>query len=101
MPAMVHILLHFVVPLIVARLAFAKHWRRAFGIMMVTMLVDLDHLRAYPIYDPDRCSIGFHPLHSSVPILVYCLFVLTPKLRTLGVGLVLHMVLDGFDCLLN
>ena len=31
--------------------------------MMATMLVDLDHLFADPIYDPDRCSIGFHPLH--------------------------------------
>ena len=32
---------------------------------MLTMMVDLDHLIADPIFDPQRC-IGFHPLHSEM-----------------------------------
>ena len=35
-----------------------------------TMLVDLDHLLATPLYNPDRCSLGFHPLHTTLPIIV-------------------------------
>ncbi len=66
--------------------------------MMATMLVDVDHLLATPIYDPSRCSIGFHPLHELLPITLYVVFCLVPKLRYIGVGLVLHMILDGMDC---
>ena len=58
-----HILLHFVIPAIVAGLFFREYWKKAFLIMTLTILVDLDHLLATPIYDPDRCGIGFHPLH--------------------------------------
>ena len=66
--------------------------------MLATIVVDLDHLLANPIYDSDRCSIGFHPLHQPVLIgldLVLCLF---PKTRLVGIGLVLHMALDSIDC---
>ena len=28
--------------------------------MLTTMLIDLDHLLANPVFDPDRCSINFH-----------------------------------------
>jgi len=66
--------------------------------MMVTMLVDLDHLLATPIYDPQRCSIGFHPLHGVVPIMLYVALCCTQKYRYIGLGLVLHMLLDAFDC---
>ena len=44
------------------------------------MLVDLDHLLADPIYDPERCSIGFHPLHSIPAIVVYALMFALPLL---------------------
>ena len=39
-------------------------------------LMDIDHLLANPIYDPLRCSINFHPLHSwfMFPIYVAGLF---------------------------
>ena len=60
---MLHIGLHFIVPLLVAYLFFTKNWKFAFLIMIATMVVDLDHLLADPIYSPTRCSIGFHPLH--------------------------------------
>jgi hypothetical protein len=59
-----HLVLHALVPLLVAWIFFRNRWQRAWAIMLATMLVDLDHLLADPIYDPDRCSIGFHPLHT-------------------------------------
>lgn len=67
-------------------------------IMVATMAVDLDHLLADPIYDPSRCSIGFHPLHSYALFVVYLVMTGVKKTRILGIGLVIHMVLDGIDC---
>ncbi|HIA08977.1 MAG TPA: hypothetical protein EYN73_07945 [Chromatiaceae bacterium] len=68
---MIHIALHFFVPLLVAKGVFNRRWQTAYLLMMVTMVVDLDHLLASPIYDPGRCSIGFHPLHELLPIGLY------------------------------
>ena len=68
--------------------------------MVATMLVDVDHLLATPIYDDARCSIGFHPLHKIIPIILYCSACLYSKTRLIGIGLVIHMALDGIDCLL-
>jgi len=67
-------------------------------IMMATMAVDLDHLLAVPIYDPNRCSIGYHPLHSYYAIGLYVILLFFPKTRIVGVGLVIHMILDYLDC---
>jgi hypothetical protein len=66
--------------------------------MIATMAVDLDHLMANPIYDPNRCSIGFHPLHQPSFIALYLVLCLFPKTRIIGIGLVLHMALDAIDC---
>lgn len=66
--------------------------------MIATMLVDLDHLLANPIYDPNHCSIGFHPLHSYIVIGIYIVLLLIPRLRLIGMGLVIHMALDYTDC---
>ena len=65
---------------------------------MAGMLIDIDHLLAAPVYDPQRCSIGFHPLHTWPALLVYGLFFLHPRLRLLALGLVLHLLLDAADC---
>ena len=67
--------------------------------MMSTMLIDIDHLLADPIYDPMRCSIGFHPLHTWLPISLYVLALAHPKTRLLGIGLCIHILLDAADCL--
>jgi len=67
--------------------------------MLLTMLVDLDHLLATPIFDPNRCSIGFHLLHSYIAIPVYFGMCLFPKTRIIGIGLTLHMLTDYIDCL--
>lgn len=93
-----HIFLHFAVPAIVARVFFKDKWLKAWLIMVATMVVDLDHLLADPIYDPDRCSIGFHPLHSWPAIAAYAGLAVWPKTRLIGLGLLTHMALDGIDC---
>lgn len=94
-----HLLLHAAVPAVVAWFFFREGWKRAWLIMFATMLVDLDHLLADPIYDPDRCSVGFHPLHSYPAIAGYILLTLPRPTRLVGLGLMIHMALDGLDCL--
>lgn len=86
-------------PLIVAVAWRQKQWLKPYCVLMATMLVDLDHLLANPIYDPNRCSIGFHPLHHPIVFVVYIGLAIYPKTRLVGVGLLIHMMLDGIDCL--
>jgi len=93
-----HLFLHFAAPGVVARYFYGQYWRKAWLLMVVTMLVDLDHLRAQPVLDPQRCGIGFHPLHSYISIGVYIGLLTIPKLRIIAIGLLLHMFLDGIDC---
>lgn len=95
---MLHIVLHFLIPLLVAVMFFRRIWLKAWIVMTLTLLVDLDHLLADPIYDPNRCSIGFHPLHHPVLIVVYGLLLFFPKTRLIGLGLLIHMALDALDC---
>ena len=75
-------------------------WLKPFGLMLSTQLVDLDHLLAVPIYDPNRCSIGFHPLHSPLLMVVWAAMCFYPRTRWIGLGLVVHMMLDALDCVI-
>ena len=93
-----HIALHFLIPGLIAILFFKYRWKQAWLIMALTMIVDLDHLLANPIYDPSRCSINFHPLHSYPAILLYIIMAAFPKSRLIGLGLLLHMGIDLTDC---
>jgi hypothetical protein len=93
-----HISLHFIIPLLIAVAFYRSKWFKSWLIMSLTMLVDLDHLLANPIYDPNRCSIGFHPMHQPVMFVVYVVLLLFPKTRLIGLGLLVHIVLDGLDC---
>jgi len=93
-----HLVLHFFAPLLIAFLFFRENWKLSYLVMMATMLVDLDHLLASPIYDASRCSIGFHPLHQYWFIGLYLTMSLFLKTRLIGVGLITHMVLDALDC---
>ncbi len=114
---MLHIALHFVVPVCIALLLYRDRWRWTSFVLIATMIVDADHLLADPIYDPARCSIGFHPLHTWPPIVLYALLFAAPlilmrradldewqaRLRTIhlvGLGLLIHMALDWSDCYL-
>ena len=96
----VHYGIHFIVPLIVAFLCFKKQWKFALIVMLSTMLIDLDHLLATPVFDPNRCSINFHPLHSYYAIGVYILLTFIKKTRILGIGCLIHIVADTADCLM-
>jgi hypothetical protein len=95
-----HYGIHFGLPLIVAFTFFKNYWLKAYGIMMLGMLIDLDHLLATPIFDPNRCSINFHPLHSYYAIAVYVLLLIPKKTRLIGLGLAIHIIADTADCLL-
>ena len=66
--------------------------------MLATMIVDFDHLLASPVFDPNRCSIGFHPMHTYPAVFLYMVLTILPKTRIIGIGLIIHMALDGIDC---
>lgn len=95
---MIHLALHLVIPALIVGLFFRKTWRVSYLLMMATMLVDVDHVFATPIYDAGRCSIGFHPLHRIWFIVGYAILCFVPKTRIVGIGLVSHMALDSIDC---
>ncbi|HBF09856.1 MAG TPA: hypothetical protein DHW71_07115 [Gammaproteobacteria bacterium] len=99
---MYHIALHFIVPLFFVLLFYKKELfkkqLKVYCILMATMIVDIDHLLADPIYDPNRCSIGFHPLHALWLMPVYICMAFYPKTRLIGIGLIFHMMLDSMDC---
>lgn len=95
---LIHYGIHFGMPLLVAYFFFRSHWKTAYLIMIATMLIDLDHLLATPLFDPGRCSINFHPLHTYYAMVVYVGFLFFKKTRVLGIGLVIHMIADATDC---
>lgn len=99
MQQVIHYFLHFGFPLLIAAVFYRPAWIKAYVILMLTMLVDADHLLAIPIFDPCRCSVGFHPLHSYPAITVYMILLIWPKTRLVGIGLLLHMLTDSIDCL--
>ena len=92
-------ILHFIIPFAVAKTVWQEKWVRPFLIMSLTIAVDLDHLLADPIFDPNRCSINTHPLHSWPAIAFYMVCLLSPHLKITAIGLLIHMALDATDCL--
>lgn len=116
--ATVHYGLHFLFPGVLAWVFFRSRWKKAWLVMALTMLVDLDHVFACSqfleeagvqglwrlfecpdLFVADRCSIGFHPLHSWLAIAMYGLMFFVPWLRIIATGLLFHMVTDFQDCL--
>jgi hypothetical protein len=95
----VHYSLHFLAPGLIAFLFFKNQWQRAWLLMLATMLIDLDHLLANPIFDPNRCSINFHPLHTYWALAIYVVMLFFRKTRIVAVGLVFHLITDFIDCL--
>jgi len=94
----VHMVLHFLVPAIVAWIFFTKDFKKAVLIMIETMLEDIDHLLAVRLFDPLRRSIGFHPLHSYYIQPLYLAMSFYKPTRYIGLGLIIHMSLDTLDC---
>lgn len=94
----IHYSLHLLFPGLIAFVFFREKWKQIYLIFLATMLVDLDHLLANPVFDPDRCGINFHPLHSYYAIGVYFLLLIPKKTRIIAIGLLFHMVTDWQDC---
>jgi len=100
MQQIIHYFLHFGAPLVIALLFFKNNWKKTYLLLLLTMLVDIDHLWANPIFDPNRCSINFHFLHSYVAIGCYIILLfLKQPWRIFGIGLLFHMLTDFIDCL--
>jgi len=97
--AIVHYFMHLVFPFVFAWVFFRKEWKKAGLIMALAIFVDLDHLLASPVFDPQRCSINFHPLHSFWAIGIYFAGLFYTKTRWLAFGLVIHMATDLSDCI--
>jgi hypothetical protein len=101
MQTFIHYFLHLGVPFFIAFVFFKKEWKKAYLILLATMLVDLDHLLANPIFEANRCSINFHVLHTYWAILFYCVLLFFKKpFKIIGIGLLFHMVTDFIDCLM-
>ena len=77
---------------------YRTRWLSRYALLLAGLAIDLDHLMANPIYSADRCSVGFHPLHTAIPVAIYVLVLLPPKTRLLGIGLCIHILLDAIDC---
>jgi hypothetical protein len=98
-----HYGLHLLVPFLLGRLFWQDNWWKAGLIIVATMVIDLDHLAADPIYDPGRCSLGFHPLHTLWAAVFYTGMLALPawKWRAVAVGCLWHLGTDAIDCLLG
>lgn len=94
----IHYGIHFIAPLLIALLFFKSNWVKAYAIMILGMLIDIDHILANPVFDINRCSINFHPLHSYYAITVYFILLFPKKTRLVGLGLVSHIIADSVDC---
>ncbi len=90
---------HFILPGVIAYLFFRSNWKKVWLLLVLTMLIDLDHLFATPIFDPNRCSINFHPLHTYTAVAIYVVLLFFKRTRILGIGLILHILTDALDCL--
>ena len=104
----IHYTLHLLVPFAFARRFWKDHWRTAALIMLATMLIDLDHLLATPVYDSQRCSIGFHPLHTVWAAAGYLALFAAAKWwrpswrrQAVAVGCGWHLITDLLDCYLG
>jgi len=95
---LIHYGIHFLVPIAIAFIFFKKDQRKILFILWAGIFIDLDHLLAHPIFDPNRCSINFHPLHTYWAAAIYFVLLFFKKTRIFGLALLLHLVADAMDC---
>ncbi len=101
MQTFIHYFLHLIFPLFIAFVFFRKDWKKVYLILIATMLVDVDHIVASPIFENNRCSINFHPLHSYYAMIVYVgLLFFRKPFNIIGIGLLFHILTDLVDCLI-
>lgn len=91
---------HWCAPFAIAWLLWRDRWWQAGLVIVAANLIDLDHLLADPIFDPNRCSIGFHPLHTVYAAVLYGTLLLVPKwwVRAFAIGALWHLAVDWGDC---
>jgi len=94
----IHYGMHFILPSIIAFVFFRDSFWKVSLLILSANLIDLDHLLASPVFDPNRCSIGFHILHSYYAIVVYFILLIPKATRIFGIGLLLHILTDFTDC---
>ncbi len=97
---LLHYGIHFGLPLVIGLLLFKEKQWKVTLILLSGILIDIDHLLASPVFDPNRCSIGFHPLHSYWAIGLYAILLIPAKTRIWGLALMIHILADTVDCLL-
>ena len=95
---LLHYGVHIIVPIAVGLLFFKDKKKWIILILLSGILIDIDHLIANPVFDPGRCSINFHPLHSYWAIVVYISLFLYKYTRVIGLALLIHIFADLIDC---
>lgn len=95
---LIHYGIHFLAPVIVGFIFYKEHRFVAILILLGGILIDADHLLATPVFDAERCSIGFHPLHSYWATALYASLLIFRKTRIFGLALMIHIVADFTDC---
>ena len=87
--------------MLIAALIWRSDWKRTGLVMIAANVIDIDHLWAVPIFDPERCSIGFHTFHGWEAGLVYLALLFVPRwwARAFGAGALWHLCVDAGDCM--
>lgn len=93
-----HYGIHFILPILVGLIFFKEHRLKIILILLGGILIDVDHLWANPIFDPHRCSIGYHFLHTYWAIALYCALFFYKRTRIIGLALLIHILADSVDC---
>ena len=94
----IHYGIHFILPILIGWIFFREHRLKIILILLGGILIDVDHLWANPIFDANRCSIGYHFLHSYWAIAVYFVLFLYKPARIIGLALLIHILADTVDC---
>jgi len=97
---LIHYGIHFLVPIVIAVWFFKDNRIKVALILLAGIVIDIDHLWATPLFDPNRCSVGFHMLHSYWAIGLYVLLLFIKPTRIVGLALIIHIIADCVDCLL-
>ena len=74
---------------------FAK--KKALVQLLLSSLIDFDHLLSVPIFDANRCSINNHALHSWLVFPGYILGLFT-SYRYFFTGVIAHLMIDYLAC---
>lgn len=97
---LVHYGIHFGLPAAAAFLFYPSRSLFAMLVLWAGIVLDVDHLWANPVFDPDRCSIGFHFFHTTPAIFIYLLLLVPARTRLIGLAFSIHILADLADCFL-